>query len=106
MGKFSRIKSYQEFFMRTTKQMSITLSNELASMVRRKVESGDYASESEVIRDGLRALQREDDALEHWLRTEVVAAYDAMKADPSKGMTVDEVLAKLVQHRKARLRAS
>ena len=88
--------------MRTTKQMSITLPNELAGMVREKVESGNYASESEVIRDGLRALQREDAALEHWLRTEAVAAYDAMKADPSRGMTVDQALIKLAEHRKAR----
>jgi len=92
--------------MRTTKQMSITLSNELASMVRKKVESGNYASESEVIRDGLRALQRQDEALEQWLRTEVAASYDEMKADPSRGMTADQVLAKLAQHRKARLKAS
>ncbi len=88
--------------MRSTKQMSITLSNEQALMVRRKVDSGNYASESEVIRDGLRALQREDEALEHWLRTEAVAAYDAMKADPSRGMTVDQALVKLAQHREAR----
>ena len=38
--------------MRTTKQMSITLTHEMAEMVRAKVESGEYASESEVIRDG------------------------------------------------------
>jgi putative addiction module CopG family antidote len=86
--------------------MSITLSNEQALLVRKKVESGHYASESEVLRDGLRALQREDDALEHWLRTEAVAAYDAIKADSSRGMTIDEVLAKLAQHRKARRKAS
>ncbi|MGA2251599.1 type II toxin-antitoxin system ParD family antitoxin [Terracidiphilus sp.] len=92
--------------MRSTKQMSITLSNEQARSVRKKVESGHYASESEVIRDGLRALEREDEALEHWLRTEVVASYEEMKAHPSRGMTVDQVLAKLAEHRKTRLRAS
>jgi len=35
--------------------MSITLPNELAVAVREKVASGEYASESEVVRDGLRA---------------------------------------------------
>jgi putative addiction module CopG family antidote len=29
----------------------------MAQLVRAKVESGEYASESEVIRDGLRALE-------------------------------------------------
>jgi hypothetical protein len=40
--------------MRATQQMSITLPNELAAAVRDKVASGEYASKSEVIRDGLR----------------------------------------------------
>jgi putative addiction module CopG family antidote len=86
--------------------MSITLSNEQALMVRKKVDSGDYASESEVIRDGLRALQREEDALEHWLRTEVAASYDAIKADPSRVLTSDQVLAKLEQVRRTAKKAS
>jgi len=43
--------------MRSTRQFSVTLPNEMADMVRGKVASGEYASESEVIRDGLRALQ-------------------------------------------------
>ena len=92
--------------MRSTKQMSITLPNELAGMVRKKVESGNYASESEVIRDGLRALQREDEALEHWLRTEVVASYEEVKADPSRVLTSEQVLAKLEQLRRTAKKAS
>jgi len=78
--------------LRTTQQFSVTLPNEMADMVRAKVASGEYASESEVIRDGLRALQARDQALEKWLRTEVAAAYDEMKADPSKGLNSEEVL--------------
>ena len=81
--------------MRSTQQFSVTLPNEMAKMVRTKVSSGEYASESEVIRDGLRALQARDNALDHWLRTEVAAAYDELKADPSKGRSPDEVLASL-----------
>ncbi|WP_026869696.1 type II toxin-antitoxin system ParD family antitoxin [Inquilinus limosus] len=81
--------------MRTTQQFSVTLPNEMAEMVRAKVASGEYASESEVIRDGLRALQARDQALEKWLRTEVAAAYDEMKADPSKGISAEEVLKSL-----------
>ena len=40
--------------MRTTQQFSITLPHEMADVVRRKVAAGEYATESEVIRDGLR----------------------------------------------------
>lgn len=77
--------------MRSTQQFSVTLPNEMAQMVKAKVSSGEYASESEVIRDGLRALQARDKALDAWLRTEVAAAYDELKADPSKGRTPEQV---------------
>ncbi len=36
--------------MRTTQQLSITLPNEMADLVRAKVATGEYATESEVIR--------------------------------------------------------
>jgi antitoxin ParD1/3/4 len=89
--------------MRSTQQFSVTLPNELAQMVKTKVSSGEYASESEVIRDGLRALQARDKALEHWLRTEVVAAYDGMKADPSRGKSAAQVRASLAEeHERAK----
>jgi len=77
--------------MRSTQQFSITLPHEMAELVRGKVESGEYASESEVIRDGLRALQMHNRALEAWLRNEAVPALQAMKADPSKGRTSAQV---------------
>ena len=76
--------------MRTTRQLSVTLPIEMADMVRTRVESGRYASESEVIRDGLRALQDREAALERWLIEEVVPAYDAYMADPSRGVPIDE----------------
>ncbi len=53
--------------MRTTQQLSVTLPTEMARMIKSKVSSGEYASESEVIRDGLRALQARDRAVEQWL---------------------------------------
>jgi antitoxin ParD1/3/4 len=77
--------------MRTTRQMSITLSKELADKVKAKVASGEYATESEVIRDGLRALLARDRAVDHWLRDKVAPAYDGMKADPSRGVSVEDV---------------
>jgi antitoxin ParD1/3/4 len=81
--------------MRTTQQLSVTLPKEMAQMVRNKVASGEYASESEVVRDGLRALQARDRALETWLRTEVVPAYDEAKTNPSSLLSSTAVRAKL-----------
>ena len=72
----------------------------MAQMIRNKVASGEYASESEVIRDGLRALQARDRALEAWLRTEGAAAYDEARANPSALLTADDVRARLTAHHK------
>jgi putative addiction module CopG family antidote len=81
--------------MRTTQQLSVTLPKEMASQVRAKVASGEYASESEVIREGLRALQARDRAVEAWLLRDVVPAYDAVKADPARGRSAADVRASL-----------
>jgi putative addiction module CopG family antidote len=77
--------------MRSTRQLSITLPHEMAELVRGKVESGEYATESEVIRDGLRALERHNRALEAWLKSEAIPALAAMKADPATGRSGEQV---------------
>ncbi|MCW7761572.1 ribbon-helix-helix domain-containing protein [Photorhabdus luminescens] len=86
--------------MRTTQQFSITLPNEMADVVKTKVMTGEYATESEVIRDGLRALMARDRAVESWLREQVVPVYDAMKTDPARALTVNQVRARLATERK------
>lgn len=85
--------------MRSTQQMSITLPNELADLVKARVRSGEYASESEVLREGLRALMARDRAVESWLHQQVGQAYDSLKADPSRALTVDQVRARLAAER-------
>jgi putative addiction module CopG family antidote len=88
--------------MRSTQQFSITLPNEMAETVKAKVAAGEYATESEMIRDGLRTLLARDRAVESWLRDQVGPAYDALKADPSRAVSVDQVRARLAsEHSKA-----
>lgn len=81
--------------MRTTQQLSITLPTEMAGLVKAKVASGDYATESEVIRDGLRVLMARDRAMEHWLQTQVGPAHDALKADPTRAVPLVQVRKRL-----------
>ncbi len=88
--------------MRTTQQLSITLTNDMADAVKEKVRAGEYASESEVIRDGLRALLARDRAVESWLHQQVGPAMDALKADPERAVTLDQMRARLArEHSKA-----
>lgn len=88
--------------MRSTQQLSITLPNEMADLVRAKVATGEYATESEVIRDGLRTLLARDRTVEEWLRETVAPAYDALKANPSRAVSGKHVRSTLSnEHKKA-----
>ncbi len=92
--------------MRTTQQFSITLPNEMADIIKTKVAAGEYATESEVIRDGLRALMARDRAVDNWLMQEVGPAYDTLKANPARAVTVDQLRATLAaEHKKAKTKA-
>jgi len=88
--------------MRTTQQFSITLPLDMAEAVEEKVKSGGNASVSEVVRDGVRALMDRDEAVERWLREEVVAGHREYLADPSKGVPADAVLGRIKARRAAR----
>jgi putative addiction module CopG family antidote len=74
-----------------TQQMSITLPNGMAEFVREKVARGDYASDSEVLRDALRVLRERDRAIEAWLREQVVPAAQALRDDPARALSADQV---------------
>jgi antitoxin ParD1/3/4 len=88
--------------MRSTQQFSITLPNEMAELVRAKVAAGEYATESEVIREGLRALLAQDRAIEGWLREQVGPAFDALKANPSRAVELKSVRERLAaEHKKS-----
>jgi antitoxin ParD1/3/4 len=81
--------------MRNTHPISVTLPHDMAAMVKAKVASGEYATESEVIRDGLRTLLAHDAAVEKWLHGEVAKSYDEFAADPSTGIPASDVMVRL-----------
>jgi len=81
--------------MRSTQPLTITLPLEMAQMVKDKVSSGQYATESEVIRDGLRTLAARDAAVNRWLREEVAPTMDALQKDPSLVSPLEDVRKRL-----------
>jgi putative addiction module CopG family antidote len=88
--------------MRTTQQFSITLPVDMAEVVEAKIRSGAYASISEVMREGVRALLERDAAIERWLREEVIAGHKEYMADPSKGVSAEAILDRIKARRAGR----
>jgi antitoxin ParD1/3/4 len=82
---------------RTSRPISVTL-GELQERVEARVESGSYASASEVLRAAVRALDREEAALNDWLRKKV----DEALADPRPNIPAREVFKRLRAHHAAR----
>ncbi|HEX8063512.1 MAG TPA: type II toxin-antitoxin system ParD family antitoxin [Allosphingosinicella sp.] len=85
-----------------SRRLSIELREDLAEIVDALVESGSYADASEVIQEALELFTAQDAPLEDWVRTEMVAAYDEWKANPSGGLTIDEVREHLRKAREER----
>ena len=82
--------------------LSIELPEELAEIVDALVESGSYADASEVIREALELFTRQDEPLEEWQERELAAAYDEWKANPTGGIPIEEVSARLEEERALR----
>ncbi|MER8441702.1 type II toxin-antitoxin system ParD family antitoxin [Mesorhizobium sp. M1066] len=90
--------------MAATEKRTFSLPAEQAAFIDQLVKLGTYATSSEVIRAGLRALQERDAAVERWLRDEVVPTYDRWKADPSQVIPADQGFDSIRAHHAARLK--
>jgi len=74
--------------MQNVEKLSITLPREMARTVREKVAAGEYASNSEVIREALRLLQAEETlkaeklaALRHKINRSIEEGGPSLEAD-------------------------
>ena len=90
--------------MSSTQKRTVSLPEEHASYIDRMVASGAFASASEVVRAGLRALQEREEAVDRWLREEVAPVYDAMRDDPARALPADDVFDGIRSHHDATVR--
>ena len=84
---------------RTNKPISVTL-GPLAKKAEARVKSGQYASLSEVVREGLRALDWRDELFDEILKRKVEEAL----ADPRPNLAHEEVWSSIEQRHEERLK--
>lgn len=81
--------------MPVVSKRTVSLPAEQSRYIDDMVAAGSYASASEVVRAGVRALQERDAAVERWLREDVAPVYDAMQADPDRALSAEDVFASI-----------
>jgi antitoxin ParD1/3/4 len=81
-------------FMPTIEKLSVALPSEMAALVRRAVDQGEYSSNSEVIRDALRDWTHKRNLREQGFAGFRKKWLEAI-ADDSEGLDQDEVLDRL-----------
>jgi antitoxin ParD1/3/4 len=91
--------------MAAAEKRTVSLPPDQARYMDELVATGGYASASEVVRAGLRALRERDAAVERWLRDEVAPVHDAMQTDPGRALDAGQVGAALRTHHTDRLKA-
>lgn len=72
------------------RSLTVTLPDDIVEAIEAKVAAGEYASESDVVRDSVETLM--DFELDDNQIAEIRASYDQMKADPSLGIPIDQVM--------------
>ena len=75
-----------------TAKRTVSLPDEQTAYIDGLVASGAFASTSEVVRAGLRALREREAAVDRWLEREVVPVFDAMRDDPGRAIPLNTAL--------------
>jgi antitoxin ParD1/3/4 len=86
--------------MRASKPITVTLGKQQASLDAH-LAGGNYESASEVLRAGLRALDREQKALDDLMRAKIQQALD----DPRPAVPAEDVFRRLRKHMAERVEA-
>lgn len=78
---------------RASQPITVTL-GKFKDFIDERVASGRYGSASEVVRAGLRALNREEAILNDWMRAKIQESLN----DPRPSASLEEVFARLVTY--------
>ena len=79
--------------MTTVEKITIALTREMAGFVRNAVETGEYASTSEAIRDAVRQWKERRDLLGYTVEELRGLVQEGLESGPSEYASMDEVKA-------------
>lgn len=109
---FKQFRAYEDVLLPDGRSETVAFENRTVSLppdqaeyIDQLVSTGAYANDGDVLRAGLVALKERDDAVERWLRDDVLPVAAAMDADPSLAIPAEEVFAGLRALHAERLRA-
>lgn len=85
---------------------TFSLTEEQAKFIDTMVERGDYASGSELVREGVRKMREEEAAIERWLIEEVLPTIDEMEAHPERLIPIDEAFDRIEAKVRVRIKAA
>ena len=74
------------------RSLTVSLPDDLVQAIEAKVAAGEYASESEVVREGVEGLMDLGFDLDEQQIAEIRASCAEMAADPSLGIPIDEIM--------------
>ena len=91
--------------MSAAEKISITLTPEMNRLIKQRVEAGDFASSSELIREALRVWQKHEDEHQERLAS-IRARIQKSLDDPRPSVPAEEVFDRLKEMHQRNLKAS
>jgi Arc/MetJ-type ribon-helix-helix transcriptional regulator len=88
-----------------TRQLTLTLPEDTVRLIEDQVATGRFTDASDVVQSSVEKLSMDKDWEEYeadpdeWLRQHALPALDALEADPSSGLSLEQVLASLEEDR-------
>ena len=87
-----------------TRNLTVTLSEETIRLMDAAIATGEYFDPADVIQAAVERLCTTEEDFDDWIRREAIPVLEALEADPSTGLTAEEVLTSLKEDREDQLR--
>lgn len=95
--------------MSKVQKRTFSLTLDQSAYVDAKVAAGGYASSSEVVREGLRAMQQRDAEIDHWVTEQVLPVARELEAYPERAVAIEDAFEGIydsIREQKAKNKAS